>query len=284
MKNLLLTLTLTAIASSAFAQITDGSRWDDYTASVQGGKITLQSPDGTVQLVKDGLRYYSQSESFDSEYKTFIIDGKKQAVLRVFTDNDFCYTILENISLEEKLQESFRDMLEGTYTDAQGKKYTFTREACIVGGKTMPYTLWSDWKESGCISFDGHDYMAEFSMEGLKLCKIEVDNDLLHPGDVLISLKADISKPRFAFTSKHLVARSQFEIRSSKELRLMRNEIYARHGYTFSSADLQKYFGSKPWYKPLNNNATVKLSDIETFNVELLKNMEDMAKFEERAN
>ncbi|XME02624.1 YARHG domain-containing protein [Lachnospiraceae bacterium C1.1] len=35
------------------------------------------------------------------------------------------------------------------------------------------------------------------------------------------------------------------------ELRLARNEIYARHGRMFKADDLQSYFNSKSWYKPL---------------------------------
>jgi hypothetical protein len=51
----------------------------------------------------------------------------------------------------------------------------------------------------------------------------------------------------------------------------MRNEIYARHGYVFNSADLKAYFSKQPWYKPLNNNSAVKLTPIENLNVELIK-------------
>lgn len=36
----------------------------------------------------------------------------------------------------------------------------------------------------------------------------------------------------------------------SNELKLARNEIFARHGYRFKDADLQKYFESKTWYHP----------------------------------
>ena len=35
-----------------------------------------------------------------------------------------------------------------------------------------------------------------------------------------------------------------------EELRLARNEIYARHGYIFESEDLKKHFTSKSWYVP----------------------------------
>lgn len=59
-----------------------------------------------------------------------------------------------------------------------------------------------------------------------------------------------------------------------EQLRLMRNEILARHGYTFKSKDLRDYFNKKSWYKPGTNNAAIKLSVIEQTNVELIKSEE----------
>lgn len=38
---------------------------------------------------------------------------------------------------------------------------------------------------------------------------------------------------------------------STEQLRLARNEIYAKHGRIFSSDDLKAYFTSKSWYTPL---------------------------------
>ena len=43
------------------------------------------------------------------------------------------------------------------------------------------------------------------------------------------------------------------EILSAKtrdEVRLILNEMYARHGYIFQSARLREYFNAKPWYQP----------------------------------
>ncbi len=34
------------------------------------------------------------------------------------------------------------------------------------------------------------------------------------------------------------------------ELRLLRNEIYARHGARFRTGWLQDYFNDQPWYQP----------------------------------
>jgi hypothetical protein len=59
-----------------------------------------------------------------------------------------------------------------------------------------------------------------------------------------------------------------------EQLRLMRNEILARHGYVFQSKDLRDYFSKKWWYKPAANNSAVKLNVIEQTNVELIKSEE----------
>lgn len=61
---------------------------------------------------------------------------------------------------------------------------------------------------------------------------------------------------------------------SRKQLRLMRNAILARHGYTFKSKDLRDYFSKKPWYKPGTDNAAIKLNIIEQTNLELIKSEE----------
>lgn len=63
---------------------------------------------------------------------------------------------------------------------------------------------------------------------------------------------------------------------SREQLRLMRNEILARHGYVFQSKDLRDYFSKKWWYKPAANNNAVKLNIIEQTNVELIKSEETL--------
>ncbi|PGL71471.1 YARHG domain-containing protein [Bacillus sp. AFS055030] len=57
------------------------------------------------------------------------------------------------------------------------------------------------------------------------------------------------------------------------ELRLARNEIFARHGLVFKSSDLTIYFSSKSWYKP-NPAYGGELNDIEKYNLNLIKSRE----------
>lgn len=59
-----------------------------------------------------------------------------------------------------------------------------------------------------------------------------------------------------------------------EQLRLARNEIYARHGYIFKSEDLQNYFNQKSWYQKDDSYDGVTLSGIEKSNVELIKGQE----------
>ena len=61
---------------------------------------------------------------------------------------------------------------------------------------------------------------------------------------------------------------------SKPQLRLMRNEILARHGWKFQSKDLQEYFGRQSWYKPVADNNSIKLSIIEMTNIQLIKSDE----------
>ncbi|WP_026659568.1 YARHG domain-containing protein [Butyrivibrio sp. AC2005] len=76
---------------------------------------------------------------------------------------------------------------------------------------------------------------------------------------------------------------SEAELRkfSAEELRIARNEIYARYGRKFQDTELQRYFDNKSWYRAqyepdefdkFGNNV---LSDIEKENAEIIKKVEE---------
>ncbi|MDW3195268.1 MAG: YARHG domain-containing protein [Cytophagales bacterium] len=66
--------------------------------------------------------------------------------------------------------------------------------------------------------------------------------------------------------------------KSANELRILRNEIFARYGYIFKSSDLTEYFKTKLWYKPKNTNVDDQLTDIDKSNIERILNFENLAK------
>ena len=62
------------------------------------------------------------------------------------------------------------------------------------------------------------------------------------------------------------------------ELRLMRNEIYARHGKIFNSKDLREYFSKQSWYEPYPYYTPDMLSANEKHAMEMIQNMEKLKK------
>ena len=76
---------------------------------------------------------------------------------------------------------------------------------------------------------------------------------------------------RFPFTSQILLNSQPLAKYDKKSLRIMRNEILARHGYRFESKDLQDYFGKQSWYQPAASNDQIKLSLLEQLNIDLIK-------------
>ncbi len=61
---------------------------------------------------------------------------------------------------------------------------------------------------------------------------------------------------------------------SKYELKIMRNEIFARYGRIFKSADLKNHFNSQHWYVPLYNKVYHELTEIEKHNINFIKQYE----------
>ena len=117
------------------------------------------------------------------------------------------------------------------------------------------------------------------TLDGFILCGLTFNDDSgwwEHDGvNYCEFYKSNPDVPRFAYTSTTLLNDKQFRKMKKSTLRIMRNEIMARHGYRFQSKDLQEYFSSMPWYKPAASNDEVKLNFIERLNVELIKAVEN---------
>lgn len=61
------------------------------------------------------------------------------------------------------------------------------------------------------------------------------------------------------------------------DLEIIRNTIYARHGYTFANRGARQFFDNVNWYVPLYINVEDKLSSLEKENIALLKRFEKYA-------
>ena len=120
------------------------------------------------------------------------------------------------------------------------------------------------------------DSDSEYNMEEEETSTSSVNNDSEYISDE----EQDSSKDGdyiLEGSDSRYITEKEVENLSEAERRLAKNEIYARHGRMFDSADLQDYFESKSWYK-----GTVKPSDFdesvlnkyEKANIDLISSME----------
>lgn len=78
--------------------------------------------------------------------------------------------------------------------------------------------------------------------------------------------------------SSTLLAKKDVENLKKGDLLIIRNAIYARHGYSFKNRALRVFFDAQPWYIPVSTNIKDELTYIEKENIKLLLKYEKNAK------
>lgn len=116
----------------------------------------------------------------------------------------------------------------------------------------IPLNLFTDSKINGCEEVSEHDFELSDIYDFLR-------NDMVG------------KYPEFTY---RLLTDNDLKNKTKKELRLMRNEIYARYGYIFSSPDLKAYFSKQNGYKEFSKDVEAWLSEIEKKNVKKIKAFE----------
>jgi hypothetical protein len=61
------------------------------------------------------------------------------------------------------------------------------------------------------------------------------------------------------------------------DMEIIRNTIFARHGYAFKNAKIRQFFDPIPWYVPLKENIEQELTALEKANIVLLSKFEKYA-------
>lgn len=78
--------------------------------------------------------------------------------------------------------------------------------------------------------------------------------------------------------SNKLLTKSDVENLEKGDLLIIRNAIYARHGYSFKNRPLRVFFDAQPWYIPVHADIKKDFTEIEKKNIELLLRYEKNAK------
>lgn len=92
-------------------------------------------------------------------------------------------------------------------------------------------------------------------------------NGKIYTGDNAKYSQADLFLPQAVENALKLYGVSGYT--------LLRNEIYARHGYIFKNNELKTIYSSAKWYKPDSSVGINIISGTESINVEFIKKIED---------
>ncbi|RKR14233.1 YARHG domain-containing protein [Maribacter vaceletii] len=85
----------------------------------------------------------------------------------------------------------------------------------------------------------------------------------------------DIFYGKYGETSYRKLTKDELKKINTQELIIMRNEIYARYGYIFiKNGKMDKYFKKQNWYRAEHKEVSVFLTEIECYNIKLIKELE----------
>ncbi|UOW67232.1 YARHG domain-containing protein [Paraclostridium bifermentans] len=196
-------------------------------------------------LVKKQIK---QSDYIDIEEYIYIIEN---------SDMDKQAELKEDLNINKQVQQYQND-----------NKRSKILKKLVFGGAIISILLFvviivsqkddvmNSQAEVGSV-YDKEDSNKEFSSE-FKNTYFKNDNYIIEDSD------------------RRYLSENELSSFSKSELALIRNEIFARHGYMFNDEPYKTYFNSKSWYHPNPDikGDTQEFNDIENENINLIKKLE----------
>jgi YARHG domain len=190
-------------------------------------------------------------------FKGNIIEDSTQFIIEVsepgddIYDGKFNFTIQKNDNQANGTWKSFKKIeIENRKYNLQKKIYKYDLNRMLLGHKS--YGDWTNKKISNKINEDTNEFKKTFAAST----------------DLIYKLNA----------SKKLFTKKDVENLKKGDLLIIRNTIYARHGYSFKNRPLRVFFDAQEWYIPVHTYIKSDLTEIEKQNIQLLLKYEKNAK------
>jgi len=120
-----------------------------------------------------------------------------------------------------------------------------------------------DWSSSNFVKIKAEGEKAD-----------HIDGDVNKQPAINSGMNDGAIKGRYPEGSIKMLVASDLANINKEELKIMRNEIYARHGYIFKTDDMKNYFNRQSWYLPQFDNVENLLTPTEKSNVIFIKKFE----------
>jgi len=200
--------------------------------------------------------------------------------------------------LEEELKNLKEEEISGTYIGDFGSNLiNITLFDCKDGiAKGYSVCAGNDRDISGLYNHIG-DGLYEFELDepgdnkydGSFKFKLDINTqiiqgdwvpykDIVKPRSYRLKRKDfqyDINNGNFPYASQRYLTQEELFGFELEELSEMRNEIYARYGYSFKTKHWRHYFEDKDWYIPTRTDIRDQITRIESKNIKLIKDLEE---------
>lgn len=271
-------------------------KYNDSLIILSGGNLHEGGYMFTVKVLSDN-EYMIIGNSPEDTYepsvgeKGDIVKVKtidKQKVLTIYDSKDNIQEVLielngsfENLVIRNKINYE----LAGKYTDESGKLYIFYQNELKANGFSNQQDYKFEYEYDFPIKVftfnDNESFYYENIIDGLIIYKAQKDEyGDWEKADQLMKLtkiewvnhtnNQDL-KGKYPFGSTEVMINDILGNFDNKELRIIRNEIFARHGYKFKTTEMKTYFESQDWYSGFYDDVNGKLTDLEKLNVQLIK-------------
>jgi hypothetical protein len=117
-------------------------------------------------------------------------------------------------------------------------------------------------------------YVDYYSSKKDTIKEIIDDEEEVYYGELYRSASDVITKLN---ASKTVLTEEDLKNLKKLELEIIRNTIFARHGYAFKKKNYRQFFDFVDWYMPVSNNVTSALTAVEKENIKLLERFEQYA-------
>lgn len=137
-----------------------------------------------------------------------------------------------------------------------------------IGGQRDSYTTRMNSANAGASAVGG----ARANVKGGRTSYAEPTNQAAYKKPILAF------PGQFPESSERLLTEDDVSHKSAHGIKVMLNEIYARHGYIFQEKDLKKHFAGESWYKGTERSmGKLNLTPTEIQNIAFIKQYQSEA-------
>ncbi|SFM77922.1 YARHG domain-containing protein [Algoriella xinjiangensis] len=213
-------------------------------------------------------------------YGTSIVSGNIRPFEGTLKETDSTLYVQLNEPGDDKYDGVFKinftkgqDSIKGIWL-ANDKKLKVTKRELLLTSRVFKYNPNNNFKKLD----DYTDDIGLVDWENYKNMKQKYTDD---EGK---SNEYDVTKQRYSSqaiyklnASTQKLTEKQLKNLQKLDLEILRNAIYARHGFTFKNKTARQFFNDEAWYVPMYGDIEKELTPLEKENIALLQRFEKYA-------